>query len=86
MFRFFHFLKELKMRFQFFKELKMKSNKRSSILCDCGRDMVFTGKVTPPAKEIRLMGLIYRCPTRRGEKGCGHSREVLFDLTTMTNF
>ena len=50
--------------------------KRAEVRCDfCGKDMVFTKKITPPVEG--LGGLIYRCPTRKNEAGCGHTKEIL---------
>jgi len=49
---------------------------RQKILCNCGKEMVFTRQITPP-NEVGLFGLIYRCPTRKGEGGCGKVKEVV---------
>lgn len=57
--------------------------KRQLILCSCGKEMVFTRKITPPAEDFFLAGLMYRCPTREGEGGCGAIREILLDIREM---
>ena len=50
--------------------------RRVRILCPkCGTPMVFTNKITPPIGG--LAGLIYRCPTRGNQNGCGYVKEVL---------
>ena len=51
--------------------------RRSEVRCDfCGTNMKFTKRITPPVEEVG--GLIYRCPTRKNEGGCGRIKEVLF--------
>ena len=51
-------------------------DKRIEVTCGiCGKEMVFTKRITPPVEG--LGGLIYRCPTRENEAGCGHLKEVL---------
>ncbi|MFH1507159.1 MAG: hypothetical protein ABIG46_01850 [Candidatus Omnitrophota bacterium] len=56
------------------------NEKRTKILCPkCLNTMVFTNKITPPV--LGIGGLIYRCPTRDNQKGCGYVKEVLTVLT-----
>jgi len=54
--------------------------KRSEILCPrCGVPMQFTKKITPPIEG--LGGLIFRCPTREKEGGCGYLKEILVNFS-----
>ena len=54
--------------------------KRAEIICPkCGKAMRFTKKITPPVEGIG--GLIYRCPTRENEGGCGNLKEVLIKIS-----
>lgn len=58
-------------------------SERKPILCPkCQTEMIFTKKITPPAIGDSLIGLRYRCPTRKGEKGCGEIKEEIIELTT----
>ena len=52
---------------------------RSEIICPrCGKEMKFTKKITPPVEG--LGGLSFRCPTRKGENGCGYIKEILVNF------
>lgn len=54
--------------------------KRTEIICpNCGTTMRFTKKITPPVEG--LGGLIYRCPTRANEGGCGQIKEILVNFS-----
>jgi len=56
------------------------NERRTKILCPkCHNPMVFTKKITPPVQGIA--GLIYRCPTRDNQKGCGYVKEVITVFT-----
>lgn len=56
---------------------------RTKILCDiCNTEMVFTRKITPPAENSDYYSLIYRCPTRKNEGGCGKIKECIVDSKT----
>ena len=53
--------------------------KRTRITCPrCGSSMEFTKKITPPVEG--LGGLIFRCPTRKREGGCGYVKEILVNF------
>ncbi len=53
--------------------------RRKRIICSyCKTPMVFV-RVVYPVDGIGA--LVYRCPTRKGEKGCGYTKEVLVTFT-----
>ena len=59
------------------------NEKRLKIKCSkCQTKMVFTRKITPPAENSPFVGLIYRCPTRKGEYGCGSEKEFVLNIET----
>ncbi len=56
------------------------NEKRHDIACPrCGEMMVFTKTITPPIEGVA--GLIFRCPTRDQEHGCGYIKEVLINIS-----
>ena len=60
--------------------MQQAQERRTRIVCpQCGTPMVFIRQITPPVEG--LYGLIYRCPVRNNEGGCGHTKEVLAMLS-----
>jgi hypothetical protein len=54
---------------------------RREITCSkCGHKMVFIRRITPPSEDLNIAGMLYRCPTRKGEGGCGAGKEEIVIL------